>query len=125
MIRTSLVLLTVLGLLGSAAVHLLEWRDWAKDVDIIGPLFLLNVGAGVVLAIAVVAWRHWLPAFAAAGYGAATLGAYLISVTVGLFGVQEQFTTSAEVWGVVTDGACILGGGLLLLWYWRSARAAG
>lgn len=124
MLRMSLILLTVFGLVGSALVHLLEWRDWAKDVEIIGPLFLLNVGAGVVLATAVVAWRHWLPALAAAGYGAATLGAYVLSLTVGLFGVSEQFTTAAEVWGVVTDGACILGGGLLLLWHWRSARVA-
>lgn len=114
--------LLVLALLGAAVVHLVEWTDWAKEESVIGPLFLVNVVAGFAIAAGVVLWRHWLPLLAAVGFGAATLAAYLTSLTVGLFGVTEQFTTSAEVWGVVTDVACILFGVILLIrGDWRKA----
>ncbi|PKW17124.1 hypothetical protein [Saccharopolyspora spinosa] len=106
--------LVAAGLLGSAWVHLVVWFDWAGDTDVIGPLFLVNLVAGVVIAVAVLIWRHWLPVLAAVGFGAATLLAYWLSVTVGLFGVQEQFATSEEVWGVITEAGCIVFSAALL-----------
>lgn len=118
MSRILLLVLLVFGLLGSAVVHLVEWGNWARNVDVIGPLFLLNVVAGIVLTALVLVWRHWLPLLAAVGYGAATLGAYLLSLTVGVFGHEQQFVGSGQVpqtWGMVTDVACIVFGGLLLL----------
>lgn len=115
MTRIVLLLGLMFGLIGSAVVHLVEWGDWARQEDVIGPLFLLNVGGGIVIAALVLVWRHWLPLLAAAGYGVATLTAYLLALTVGLFGVEQQLSTSAEVWGLVTDIACIVFGGLLLL----------
>ncbi|WP_199433176.1 hypothetical protein [Qaidamihabitans albus] len=114
MVGWVLRLLVVLGLLGSAWVHLVVWLDWARDTAVVGPLFLVNVVAGVVIAIGVLAWRHWLPALAAVGFGAATLLAYVLSLTVGFFGVQEQFRTQAELWGVITEAACIVFGIALL-----------
>lgn len=105
----------VVSLLGVGVVHLIGWQDWARDESVVGPLFLLNVVASVVLATAVLVWRHWLVGLATLGFGAATLAAYLLSLTVGFFGVHEQFQTSLEVWGVVTDVACIVAGALLLL----------
>jgi hypothetical protein len=108
--------LVAAGLLGSAWVHYVLWRDDGfRDIDVIGPLFLVNVVAGVVIAIAVLAWRHWLPALGAAGFGAATLGAYVLSATVGFFGVKEPFNTQAEYWGVVTEAVCIVLGIALLV----------
>lgn len=124
MARVLMLVFLVFGLLGSAVVHLLEWDNWAYTNEVIGPLFLVNVGAGIVITAAVLLWRHWLPLLAAVGYGAATLGAYLLSLTVGLFGVEQQLSSSAEVWGLVTDIACIVFGGLLLLRRdWRSAES--
>ncbi|MQA63827.1 MAG: hypothetical protein GEU86_20700, partial [Actinophytocola sp.] len=82
--------MVVLSLLGSAAVHLLEWNAWARDTEVIGPLFLVNVVAGIVIAAAIIVWPHWLPPLAAIGFGAATLGAYVLSLTVGLFDVANQ-----------------------------------
>lgn len=126
MTRILLLVLLIFGLLGSSVVHLLEWSDWAKTNDVIGPLFLLNVAAGIVLAALVLIWRHWLPLLAAAGFGLATLVAYLLALTVGLFGVKQQLSTSAEVWGLVTDVACIVFAGLLLLRRdWRRSDTAG
>lgn len=113
--------LVIAGLLGSAWVHWDLWRDGFSDLDVIGPLFLVNVVAGVVLAGAVLLWRHWLPALGALGFGVATLGAYVLSLTVGLFGVREQFASQAEVWGVVTEAVCVLGGAVLLFPWFREA----
>jgi hypothetical protein len=115
MISWTLRVLVALGLLGSAWVHWVVWEDWARYDDEIGPLFLVNVFAGPPLALAVLLWRrHWLPELAAVGYGAATLGAYLLSLTVGLFGVKEQFRTDEELWGVITEGGCVVFGAMLL-----------
>ncbi|MEU3269427.1 hypothetical protein ABZ639_01210 [Saccharomonospora sp. NPDC006951] len=108
-------LLVALGLLGSAWVHLDVWLDWARNTDVVGPLFLVNVVAGAVIAIAVLVWHHWLPALLAVGFGVVTLVAYVLSLTVGLFGVREQFATQAELWGVITEAACVVFGSLLLL----------
>ncbi len=120
-------LFAVASLLGVGIVHLVGWFDWARYTSVVGPMFLLNVAASVVLAVAVLAWRHWLVGLATLGFGAATLGAYVMSLTVGFFGVQEQFRTPLEVWGVVTDVACILAGAMLILthqWHQRRVNSA-
>lgn len=114
MIGWVLRVLVAAGLLGSAWVHLVVWLDWASSMAVVGPLFLVNVVAGAVIAIAVLAWRHWLPALLAVGFGLATLGAYVLSLTVGFFDVQEQFATQEEVWGVITEAVCVVGGLVLL-----------
>jgi hypothetical protein len=120
----ALRILVALGLLGSAWVHYDLWGSGGfRDIAVIGPLFLVNAAAGVVIAVVVLGWHHWLPVLAAIGFGAATLGAYVLSVTVGLFGVQEQFTTQAETWGVVTEAACIVFGIILLGLVVRSRRS--
>lgn len=93
--------LTAVGVLVSAAVHLWLWYDGFRVLSVIGPLFMLNAIAGVVIAVAVMLWRHWVPLFLAVGFGASTLGAFLISTTVGLFGLQEIF------WGTWQDVAAL------------------
>ncbi len=94
---------TAVAVLVSALVHLYLWGDGMREVDVIGPAFLVNGVGGIVLAIAVLAWRHWLPLLAAAGFGAATLGAYLLSRTVGLAGVRETITTPEAVVSAVVE----------------------
>ncbi|MFC3449082.1 hypothetical protein [Amycolatopsis speibonae] len=108
MIRWLLRAVVAAGLLGSAWVHYVVWQDWASGTDVVGPLFLVNVVAGVVIAVAVLVWHHWLPALAAIGFGLATLGAYVLSLTTGFFGVSERFTTQAELWGLITEVACVV-----------------
>jgi hypothetical protein len=90
--------LAAAGVLLSADVHLDLWDlQGYRQIHIIGVLFLLNVVAGLALGVAVLVWRHWLPALAAAGFGAATLAAFWLSVTVGLFGLKESATGSAQL----------------------------
>jgi hypothetical protein len=77
------------AVLVSGAVHLELWADGFRDISVIGPLFLLNAAASLVIAGVVLSWRSWPPLLAAVGFGASTLGAFVISATVGLFGVHE------------------------------------
>ncbi|RRO20360.1 hypothetical protein EIL87_00160 [Saccharopolyspora rhizosphaerae] len=120
MVEGTLRALVALSLLGSAWVHWVVWLDWARDTPVVGPAFLVNVVAGVAIAIAVALWRSPLPALAAIAFGLATLAAYAMSLTVGFFGVQEQFATSEEVWGVITEIGCVVFGTALLLTRHRS-----
>ena len=99
----------------SAVVHLVLWQDGMRDVDVVGPAFLVNGVGGLAIAVAVIAWRHWLPLLAAVGFGAATLGAYVMSMTVGFFGVREQVWTAEAVVSAVTEVAAIVLGVAALL----------
>lgn len=99
---------TSVAVLVSALVHLYLWDDGMREVDVIGPAFLVNGIGGIAIAVAVLAWRHWLPLLAAAGFGAATLGAYLLSRTVGLAGVRETITTAEAVVSAVVEVLAIV-----------------
>ena len=88
-------LLTAAGVLVSGAVHLWLWFDGFRAIDVIGPAFMLNAVAAVVITALVLLWGHWVPLLVATGFGASTLAAFVISATVGLFGVHEQWTGGA------------------------------
>ncbi|WP_028049477.1 hypothetical protein [Cellulomonas sp. URHD0024] len=110
---TSYVLRALLSvcLLVSAIVHLYLWNDWAKDVAVVGPAFLLNGFGGIVLAVLVLVWRHWLPLLGAIGFGIATLTAFVISTTPsGFFEVHERWVgTSVWLAAISELGAIALG----------------
>ncbi len=108
-------LLAAVAVLVSAVVHLyLWWYDGYKDIDVIGPAFLLNGVGGIVIAVLVLVWRHWIPALLTLGFGLSTLGACVISTTVGLFGVNETWTGWA-VWTAAVSEAVAIVTGLVLL----------
>jgi len=94
--------LRIVGALLLAAmgwIHLDLWLDGYKNIDVIGPAFLLNVIAGFGLAaLLLVTPRRFLPWVAALGalFSLGTLGALLISTWWGLFGFKE--TTAATLW---------------------------
>ena len=79
------------AVLASVAIHLTLWFQGMRDVPVIGPAFLVNVGSGIVISVLLVRWRHWLPAALAACFGLATLMAFTLASTVGLFGEHEQW----------------------------------
>lgn len=118
---TALRLVIAVAVLVSGLVHLVLWRDGMRDVAVVGPAFLVNAVAGVALAVVVVLWRHWLPLLAAIGFGAATFGAYLMSMTVGFFGVREQVWTAEAVVSAVTEVAAVVLGGVS---WWVERRRA-
>jgi hypothetical protein len=107
-------LIGALAALVSAVVHLYLWLDGVKDQGTVGALFVVNVVAGAVIAVLVLRWRHWVPLFLLAGFGAATLGAFLISATVGLFGIHTGWTWYAWL-AAISEVAAILCGGYAAL----------
>jgi hypothetical protein len=111
-------LIAAVAALVSAAVHLGMWFNGVRDEPGIGPLFLLNAVAGVVIAVLLVTWKHWVPFFLVLGLGASTLGAFTISATVGLFGLHEHWTGNLVWTATVAEVVAIVTG---LVGLWRDA----
>src|SRR5215470_12590909 len=104
------VLLRVAGaglLIATAATHLDLYLTGYRTIPVIGWLFLLQVIAAFGLGLAVLAvpgrftLAGRLAAAAGAGLALATLGGYLLSVWVGLFGFREIRTTAGIAAGVI------------------------
>lgn len=80
-------------------IHLDLWLDGYQNIDVIGPAFLLNtIGGFGLAALLLVTPRRFLPWVAALGalFCVGTLGALIVSTTVGLFGFIES--TAAPLW---------------------------
>jgi hypothetical protein len=75
-------------------IHLHLWQEGYRQIPTNGPLFLLDAVAGFVLAAMLAAWPRPLTGLLAVGYTASTLGALLISLTVGLFAFRESISAS-------------------------------
>jgi hypothetical protein len=105
-------LVAAAAVLVSAGVHLKLWLDGFRHDHVVGPAFMLNAVAGVVIAGLLVAWKHWLAPLLAAGFGAATLIAFVISTTgSGLFGVHESWA-GGYVWAAAIAEAVAIVAGL-------------
>jgi hypothetical protein len=85
-------MLAAAAVLVSAAMHLYLWPHGVRHGHLLGSAFMANVVGGTVIAVLLVTWRHKTPLVLAIGYGAATLGAFIIAATVGLDGVHEHWT---------------------------------
>jgi hypothetical protein len=81
-------------LVWSGVIHLILWKDGYKDVATIGPLFIVQGIAGIVIALAIVALRRLAVLVIGAATGIATAGGLLISVNFGLFGLKESLATT-------------------------------
>jgi hypothetical protein len=99
--------LAAAGVFLAAVVHLDLWVQGFSSVATIGPLFMPDFVAGMITGVGVLVWRHWLPALAAAGFGAATVVAFWISVVHGLFGVKETPTGSSEILAEVAEYSAV------------------
>jgi hypothetical protein len=103
------------AVLTSVAIHGWLWLDGMKDVHVIGPAFLVNVIAGVAIAALLVRWRHWVPAALTACFGLATLGAFTLASTVGLFGTHEKWQGFYVIGAAVAELVAIIVGLALVL----------
>jgi hypothetical protein len=100
--------LAAAGVFLAAVVHLDLWVQGFRSIATIGPLFLLNFVVGMIIGVGVLVWRHWLPALAAAGFAAATVGAFWISVVHGLFGVKETTNGSSEILAEIAEYSAVV-----------------
>jgi predicted lipoprotein with Yx(FWY)xxD motif len=113
MLRTSLRLAGAGLLAATAAIHLDLYLTGYRSIPTVGWLFLLQVIAAFALAAAALATAFArrnglvprLVAAAGAGFAVATLGGYLLSLWIGLFGFREVRTTAGSVAGVIEVAA--------------------
>ena len=92
-------------LVASGGIHLDLYLTGYRTIPTIGPLFLLQIIAAFVLAVAILVTGNWLAAAAGAGFAVSTLGGYLLSLWVGLFGFTEVRTTAGIVAGIIDVAA--------------------
>jgi hypothetical protein len=98
-------------LIAAGAIHLDLYLTGYRTVPVIGWLFLLQLIAASGLGLAVLATggrpviAGRLAAAGGAGFALATLGGYLLSVWIGLFGFKEVRTTTGIVAGVIEVAA--------------------
>ncbi|MFC7876787.1 hypothetical protein [Isoptericola sp. NPDC057391] len=108
-------LVAAVAALVSAAVHVVLYLDGYDTIAVVGPLFLLNAVAGVVLAVLLVLWRHWLPLVGGIGFGGLTLLAFVLSTTVGFYGVNESFAGVNEIVAAVSEVVVVVASAVALL----------
>src|SRR5580658_8105087 len=91
--RWAVTLLAVAGaalLVWSGVIHLQLWYDGYRGISVIGPLFLIQGIASIVLAVALAAFRRLVLLAAGAVLAAGTAAGLLLSAGVGLFGYVES-----------------------------------
>ena len=94
------------GLLAATgAIHLDLYVTGYRTIPTVGWLFLVQVIMAFFLAAAVLASGSRIVAAAGAGFAVATLGGYLLSVWVGLFGFTEVRTTAGITAGIIEVAA--------------------
>ncbi|MEV4622372.1 hypothetical protein AB0J74_27110 [Asanoa sp. NPDC049573] len=110
------VILRVVGsglLIAIAAIHLDLYLTGYRTIPTIGWLFLLQVitAFGLGLAVLAIPNRFVIPsrlaAAAGAGFALATLGGYLLSVWIGLFGFKEVRTSAGIAAGLLEVAAFV------------------
>jgi predicted lipoprotein with Yx(FWY)xxD motif len=94
------------GLLAATgAIHLDLYLTGYRTIPTIGWLFLVQIIMAFLLAAAVLALDSRIVAAAGAGFAVATLGGYLLTVWVGLFGFTEVRTTAGIAAGIIEVAA--------------------
>ena len=107
-------------LVWSAAIHYHLWSepDGYRSIATIGPLFLLQSIAGLVIGVGIVVVRRLWAALLGIGFAAATVAGFLVSVTHGLFGFKESwlapFATEAFAIEVAASVLLVIAGALCL-----------
>ncbi len=112
-------------LIATGAIHLDLYLTGYRTIPTIGWLFLLQIIAAFVLGAGVLVLGSRLVAAAGAGFALSTLGGYLLSIWVGLFGFKEVRTTAGIVAGVIEIAAFAVLAALALAPAQRGAAAAG
>jgi predicted lipoprotein with Yx(FWY)xxD motif len=88
-------------LFATGAIHLDLYLTGYRTIPTIGWLFLLQVITAFALGAIILVSSSRLAAAAGAGFAIATLGGYLLSLRISLFGFREVRTTAGIIAGVI------------------------
>jgi hypothetical protein len=103
------------AVLASVTIHLTLWFQGMRSVHVIGAAFLVNVAGGVLISLLLVRWRHPAAGVLAACFGAATLGAFTLASTIGLFGDHESWQGFSVFSAATVEILAIVAGLMILL----------
>jgi predicted lipoprotein with Yx(FWY)xxD motif len=92
-------------LVATGAIHLDLYITGYRTIPTIGWLFLVQIITAFGLGLIVLTFRSRLAPAAGAGFAFATLGGYLLSLRVGLFGFREVRTSAGVLAGVIEVAA--------------------
>ena len=111
--RWAVTLLAVAGaalLVWSGVIHLQLWSEGYRSISVIGPLFLVQGIASILLAVALVAFRRVVLLAAGAALAAGTAAGLLLSAGIGLFGYTESLAVPSAQTSLVVEftGAAVL-----------------
>jgi hypothetical protein len=105
----------------SAYIHFHLWSETNgyRSIPTIGPLFLLQSIAGLVIGVGVVAVRRLWAAVIGIGFALSTMAGFLISVAHGLFGFKDSwlapFAKEAFTIEVVAAAVLVIAAALCLI----------
>jgi predicted lipoprotein with Yx(FWY)xxD motif len=92
-------------LVAAGSIHLDLYLTGYRSIPTIGWLFLVQVVSAYVLALAIAVTRQGLVIASGAAFALGTLGGYLLSLKVGLFGFTEVRTTAGIAAGIIDVAA--------------------
>jgi hypothetical protein len=104
-------------LIWSSYIHFHLWQKVGyRHIPTIGPLFILQSVAGLVMGILVIAVRRIWAAVLGAGFALSTLIGFLITVEHGLFGFKDQWSApfGEQAFAIEVGAIVVLGIGVAL-----------
>src|SRR3954453_4506637 len=110
----SLRIVAAAAVLVSAAVHF-DLYPLVKTNNLVGPAFLLNGIAGVVMALGLLFWKHWAPPLLAIGRGLCTIPALTISASDGLYGVHQHCSVFSVWAAFIAEIVAIFPGAIFVM----------
>ena len=100
-------------LVWSAYIHFHLWGETGgyRSIATIGPLFLLQSIAGLVIGLGVIVVRRLWAALVGIGFALATLAGFLLSVDHGLFGFKDSWLApfAQQAFGIEVAAVVVLG----------------
>jgi hypothetical protein len=107
-------------LIASGLIHLHLWDIAYRHVKTLDQLFLVQVAAALVLALALLFTRHVLVVLASLLLMAGTIVGFLLARSVGIFGFKLTFTSGLANTVLVIEIAAVI---LLAITAWLMHRA--
>jgi hypothetical protein len=107
-------------MIASGLIHLHLWDIAYRHVKTLDQLFLVQVVAALLLALALLATRHLLVVVASLLLMAGTIVGFLLARSVGIFGFKLTFTSGLATTVLIVEAAAVV---LLAVTGWLMRRA--
>jgi len=89
-------------------IHLHLWQEGYRSIPTDGPLFLLDAIAAFAFAALLVLRPRPLAGLLSAGFTLSTIGALLVSLSIGLFGFHESIAASFVVQSLAIESLAVI-----------------